>query len=104
MALSDDDSDEGEQQRHGKKGMKKVKKHLTEEEEEAIHEAKGAKKAKEWLDSEFGGFKKVCRNRESVTCVLQHTMCRINSLLLPSVPRLEPTSYNIKTATMTFAF
>jgi len=37
------------------------KKHLTEDEMEAVLAAKGASKAQEWLDSDFGGFKKVGR-------------------------------------------
>lgn len=37
------------------------KKHLTEDEMEAVLAAKGASKAREWLDSDFGGFKKVRR-------------------------------------------
>lgn len=59
MVLSSDSDMEQEEQpqKHRKKG--KGQKHLTEEEAEAMYEAKGARKAKEWLDSGFGGFKKV---------------------------------------------
>lgn len=61
MLLSSDSGgdDEERRQRHKRKG--KGQKHLTEEEAEALYEAKGARKAKEWLESGFGGFKKVCK-------------------------------------------
>lgn len=39
------------------------KKHLTEDEREAALAAKGANKAREWLELEFGGYKKVCVRR-----------------------------------------
>lgn len=38
---------------------KHKKKHLTEDEREAMLNAKGANKAREWLELEFGGYKKV---------------------------------------------
>jgi hypothetical protein len=41
------------------KQQKMKKKHLTEDEMEAVLAAKGANKAREWLESGFGGFKKV---------------------------------------------
>lgn len=63
MAISSGSEQEEEGARSPRKGgsskKKKKGKHMTEEEMEAMQGAKGARKAKEWLDSGFGGYKRV---------------------------------------------
>lgn len=56
------------------------KKHLTEDEREAVLAAKGANKAKEWLELEFGGYKKVCE--EVLAQCVQQGICMRNKAVL----------------------
>jgi hypothetical protein len=62
-----DVSSGSEQQEHAAATVKRKKKHLTEDEMEAALAAKGASKAREWLESGFGGFKKVHTLRRACT-------------------------------------
>lgn len=57
---------------HAHHQQKHKKKHLTEDEMEAAMAAKGASKAREWLDSGFGGFKKV---GGSLHCIHREDLC-----------------------------